>query len=97
MPKRDRPIVLYPAYFDLRRSRDAGRRVARKVAVDAPTVEEIAAAARSLGLEPEVESGKAHPTTPHRRDGRVLVKSEFFKTSVVKRIAEKIKAQRSEA
>ena len=50
MPKGNRPIVLYPAYFDLGRSRAAGRRVAKKWAVESPTVEEIASAAKALGL-----------------------------------------------
>ena len=90
----DRPTVLYPAYFDLGRSRDEGRRVAKKLAVESPTTEEIAKAARALGLAPEIEATKAHPVTPWKREGRVLVKSDFFKTSVVRRVAEKVKAGR---
>src|SRR2546427_149218 len=38
MPKGDRPIVLYPAYFDLGRTRDQGRRVAQRV-LDARVVD----------------------------------------------------------
>ncbi|OGS48553.1 MAG: hypothetical protein A3K68_00050 [Euryarchaeota archaeon RBG_16_68_13] len=94
MPKGDRPIVLYPAYFDLARSRDEGRRVAKRVAVESPTVEEIAAAAKALGLAPQLEEDKAHSTTPWRKEGRVLVKADFYKTSVVRKVAEKIKASR---
>ncbi|TLZ75400.1 MAG: hypothetical protein E6K14_00990 [Methanobacteriota archaeon] len=56
MPKGDRPIVLYPAYFDLGRSRDDGRRVAKRWAVESPTVQEIATAAKALGLEPRTIS-----------------------------------------
>ncbi len=91
---KDGPIVLYPAYFDLGRSREEGRRVAKKLAVEAPTAEEIAKAARALGLTPEVEAGKAHPATPWKREGRVLVRSDYFKTSVLRRVAEKVKAGR---
>ena len=90
----DRPIVLYPAYFDLGRSREEGRRVARKFAVESPTAEEIAKAARALGLAPEIELSSAHSTTPWKKEGRVLVKSEYFKTSILRRIAEKLKASR---
>ena len=93
MPK-DGPVVLYPAYFDLGRSREEGRRVAKKLSVDAPTAEEIAKASRALGLTPEVEPGKAHPSTPWKREGRVLVRSDYFKTSVLRRVAEKVKAGR---
>lgn len=94
MPKGDRPIVLYPAYFDLARSRDGGRRVAKRWAVESPTVQEIAAAAKALGLTPTLEEGKAFPSSPWRREGRVLVRADYYKTSVIRKIAERIKASR---
>jgi len=93
MPKRD-SIVLWPAYFDARRSREEGRRVSKKLAVENPTAQEIAAAARSLGLNPEIEEAKSFPATPWRKEGRVRVKADYYKTSAVKRIAEKLKAAR---
>ncbi|HEY7588260.1 MAG TPA: signal recognition particle subunit SRP19/SEC65 family protein [Thermoplasmata archaeon] len=94
MPRGDKPLVLYPAYFDLGRSRDRGRRVAKKWAVDAPTIEEIVAAAKALGLDPQIEPGKAHSATPWRREGRVLVRADFYKTSVVQKVAQRLKASR---
>ncbi len=94
MPKGERPIVLYPAYFDLGRTRARGRRVAKKWAVDSPTLEELTAAAKALGLEPEVESGKAFPSSPWRHEGRVLVRADYFKTSILQKVAQKIKASR---
>jgi len=94
VPKGDRPIVLYPAYFDLARTRDEGRRVAKKWAVESPTAEEIAAAAKALGLEPTVEEDHAFPSTPWKKDGRVLVRADYFKTSVVRKVAERIKTSR---
>ncbi len=94
MPKRDRPVILYPAYFDLSRSRQRGRRVAKRWAVEGPTVQEIAAAARALGLDPQIEEDKAFSSTPWRREGRVLVRADYYKTSVVRRIAERMKTSR---
>ncbi len=94
MPKGDRPIVLYPAYFDLARTRDRGRRVAKKWAVDSPTVEEIAKAAKALGLEPQIEADKAYPTSPWRKEGRVLVRADYFKTSILQKVAQRIKGSR---
>ena len=94
MPKGDRPIVLYPAYFDLGRSRDQGRRVAKKWAVETPTVEEVAAAAKALGLHPQVEDDRAFPSTPWRKEGRVLVRADYFKTSILQKVAQKIKGSR---
>jgi signal recognition particle subunit SRP19 len=94
MPKEDRPIVLYPAYFDLGRSRTEGRRVAKRWAVESPTAQEVATAAKALGLEPEVEEGKAFPSTPWRKEGRVLVRADYFKTSVLHKVAKHIKESR---
>ncbi len=94
MPKGDRPIVLYPAYFDLGRSREEGRRVAKKFAIESPTVEEIAAAAKALGLQPQVEEGKGFPSTPWRKEGRVLVRADYFKTSILRKVAERMKSSR---
>src|SRR5437899_3661475 len=68
MPKGDRPIVLDPAYFDLGRTRDQGRRVAKRWAVESPTAHEVNAAANALGQQPEIEEGKAFPSTPRRKE-----------------------------
>ncbi len=95
MAKKERPIILYPAYFDLGRSRAAGRRVAKKWAVESPTVEEVVAAAKALGLEPQVDAEKAFPTSHWRHEGRVLVRADYFKTSVVAKVAQRIKQKRS--
>ncbi len=95
MAKKERPIILYPAYFDLGRSRAAGRRVAKKWAVESPTVEEVVAAAKALGLEPQVDAEKAFPTSHWRHEGRVLVRADYFKTSVVTKVAQRIKQKRS--
>ena len=94
MPKGDRPIVLYPAYFDAARSRAEGRRVPKKASVDLPTVEQIAAAAKALGLQPTIEEGKAFPSSPWKREGRVLVRADYYKTSVVKKVGERLRASR---
>ena len=90
----DRPIVLYPAYFDLKRSRQEGRRVPKSLAVDGPTAEEIEKAAKALGLSPKVEPDTAFPSSHWRKEGRVLVKAEYYKTSVIKKVAERIKGAR---
>jgi signal recognition particle subunit SRP19 len=94
MPKDERPIVLYPAYFDLGRSRTEGRRVAKRWAVESPTAQEVATAAKALGLKPEVEEGKAFPSTPWRKEGRVLVRADYFKTSILHKVAKHIKESR---
>lgn len=93
--KEKRPLVLYPAYFDAERSREEGRRVARKTAVHAPTAEEIAEAASALGLKSKLEADRAHPSAPWKRGGRVLVSGNYFKTGVVRKVGERIRESRA--
>lgn len=64
--------------------------------MSSPKVEELHAAARALGLQSVIDPERAHPTTPWQKEGRVLIQGNFVKTSVVRRIAEKVKAARGE-
>lgn len=66
---------LYPLYFDARRTRAEGRRVASQLAVENPLAREIADAVWSLNLQLAIEPEKTHPkdwANPGRI--RVLVK-----------------------
>lgn len=96
MAKKDKPMVLYPAYFDSGRSRDEGRRVHKNLAVPTPKVEELHAAARALGLLSVIDPDRAHPSTPWQKEGRVLIQGNFVKSSVLRKIAEKVKTVRSQ-
>lgn len=52
---------LYPLYFDARRSRRQGRRVARDLAVGDPLAVDLAQACARLGLAVRLEPEKRHP------------------------------------
>ena len=47
--------VVYPAYFDADRSRSEGRRVPMDLAVEEPTVGEIAKAVQQVGYDAVIE------------------------------------------
>lgn len=95
MAKKDKPIVLYPAYFDSGRSRDEGRRVPRNLAIPGPKVEEVHQAAKTLGLQAIIDPDRSHPSTPSQKEGRVLIQGNFVKSSVVRKIAENLKSTRA--
>ncbi len=84
-------IVLWPIYFDRARSRSNGRRVPKKVAVNSPTVEDIAIAAKRLRLAPLVEPEKAHPRYWWRKNGRVLVNPTTRKEVILYSVARAMK------
>jgi len=88
-------IIIYPAYFDSNRSRKEGRKVSKKEAVSSPTIEELMNAVRELGLKWELQDERAHPSTPWKKEGRILIADDEPKTRVLKRIATLLKSYRS--
>ena len=96
MAKKDKPLVLYPVYFDSGHSRDEGRRVPKNLAMPSPKVEEVHAAARALGLQSVIDPDRAHPSSHWEKDGRVLITGNLVKSSLLRKVAEKMKATRAE-
>jgi signal recognition particle subunit SRP19 len=87
--------VLWPAYFDVRLSREEGRMVPKSTAVDDPKCEEIVSALRKLGMEGKLEEGKAFPREWHKARGRVVVGKTTAKRELLKRVATELKRARS--
>ena len=79
--------VVWPVYFDKSVSRLDGRKVSKKLAVEKPSIENIAKAAKSLGLHPVLEKFTAHPSHPFRREGRILVDKKDAKNKLLVQIA----------
>jgi signal recognition particle subunit SRP19 len=65
--------MLYPIYFDVSASRNCGRRVSVKRAVENPLAHKIAEACTDLGLSTVFEPGKTHPKD-WANPGRVRVR-----------------------
>lgn len=87
----EKAIVLWPSYFDLRVSREGGRRVPRRDAVEAPTAGMLFESVKALGLDCILELDKAYPRFWHRREGRVLVEPKLTKKELVSKVAERLK------
>lgn len=83
-------IVLWPLYFDASLSRVKGRKVPKKYAIENPTAENIAKAAKSLGLNPELQPHASHPATSWKTDGRVLVDKKGSKSKLLLQIANRM-------
>ena len=66
--------VIWPAALDVNLSRAEGRRVSLDLAVEDPTVEEIAKAVQQVGYDAVVEREKRYPREYETR-GRVLVQN----------------------
>ncbi|MFX1577200.1 MAG: signal recognition particle subunit SRP19/SEC65 family protein [Promethearchaeota archaeon] len=84
---------IYPAYFEANRSRQAGRRVPKKLALTAVSTSMITKAAQRLGLEFTVESKARYPASWWGTSGVVLIKKpeNQTKTQILKEIAKIMK------
>lgn len=89
-------LVIWPVYIDQTKSRSSGRIISRKSAIKEPQLNEIKEAARQLGLNPEVETGKAYPKSWWEVSGRVLVDDKGPKSIIAKQIASSIKKMRGQ-
>lgn len=88
--RNEQKYIVYPLYFDSSLTRLNGRKLGKKSAVVKPTAEAIAKAAGSLGLHPHLEKDRAHPSTPWRKEGRVIVDKKGPKTILLKQIANRL-------
>lgn len=66
--------VIWPAALDAELTRSAGRRVSLDLAVDRPTVDEIAKAVQQVGYDAKIERDKTYPREYEQR-GRVVVRN----------------------
>jgi signal recognition particle subunit SEC65 len=76
-------VVIWPGYFDQRRSRRSGRRVSVDAAVAKPDMDGLVWAARSLGLKKmKREDDISHPQRPHAKEGRLWVSAKGAAESI---------------
>lgn len=82
--------VIYPCYFDKRRSVKEGRRVPTDMAVDNPLAITLAEACDSLGYQSSVELVKGHPQD-WANLGRIRVNTKDPKRTLYPKIAKYLK------
>ena len=88
--------VIWPAYIDSELSRAEGRRVPKDLAVEEPTVEEIAKAVQQIGYDAIVERDKAYSREQWLERGRVVVRGadDSSKNDLVQAVAAYVVAMR---
>ncbi|MHA1264486.1 MAG: signal recognition particle subunit SRP19/SEC65 family protein [Candidatus Helarchaeota archaeon] len=87
---------IYPVYFDSKRSWKQGRRVKKKLAVEAPTIQELAQAAAMLDLPMEVNLEVKYPRFWWLPSGRLQIKKQegMNKNKLIKKLAIQLKKVR---
>ena len=82
--------VVWPVYFDKSVSKLGGRKVSKKHAIEKPSIENIAKAAKSLGFHPVLEKNCAHPSKHWKKEGRVLIDKIGSKSKMLVQIANRM-------
>jgi signal recognition particle subunit SRP19 len=95
MRKQDKAII-WPAYFDLAKTRSKGRRVPKNLAVQSPKITEIQEAAVMLGLKHEVIADKGYSKAPWLKTGMLLVEKKGSKEQTIARLAKQLLKTRNE-
>jgi len=92
-------LVLYPIYFDSRRTRAQGRRVKAAQAVAAPTAKAVFEAAKAAGLSPVLEDEHHPPSSWFERSGRILLPASSVgsKGEAIAKVAAKLPAAHAAA
>jgi signal recognition particle subunit SRP19 len=82
--------VVYPVYFDKTLAKSEGRKVSFKNAIEKPTIESIAKAAKSLGLNPVIEKESSHPLRHWKKEGRILIDKKDTKIKLLRQISNRL-------
>ena len=83
-------ILLWSSYFDSTKTRTDGRRISKNLAISSPKIEELQRAAKRLGLQPEVNFEAAHPSSPWRKTGFLVLPKTESKTQTIKKVAKEL-------
>ena len=95
MRKQDK-IIIWPAYFDLTKTRKEGRRVPKSLAVQHPKILEVQEAAQKMRLDLEVVADKGYSKTPWSKTGMLLIEKKGSKEQIINRIAKQLLKTRNE-
>ena len=88
----DKKLIIWPLYFDAKKSRNEGRRVSKNLSVENPSLELIAKAAIKAGYNNiEVDKDSRHPATWFEYKGRIVVYSNESKQKVLRKIGTALK------
>ena len=95
--RKQEKVIIWPAYFDLAKSREDGRRVPRSMAVASPKIAEVKEAAQKLSLACEVFPEAGYPKESWLKTGMMLVEKKGSKNRTITLIAKQLSIMRSAA
>ena len=86
----DKPIVIYPEYFDFSLKRSEGRKVPVNISVKRPNVDELYSITKDIGTKVK-KSPKSHPSNWAAELGSITLFYEGKKMELLHRIGQELK------
>ncbi len=86
----DKPIVLYPEYFDFNLKRSEGRKVPINISVKKPNVDELYSITKIIGTK-VTKSSKSHPSNWSAELGSINLFYEGKKMDLLHKIGKELK------
>ena len=86
----DKPIVLYPEYFDFNLKRSAGRKIPINISVKKPNVDELYSITKDIGTEVK-KSSKSHPSNWSAEQGSINLFYDGKKMELLHKIGKELK------
>ncbi len=88
-------LIIWPTYFDFTKTRKEGRKIGRNLAIERPTVEELARAAEMLAIPFKIDKSAAYPGAWWEKSGRLFVGKTMSKNKILVSIAKNLKKLRT--
>ena len=86
----DKPLVIYPEYFDFNLKRSEGRKVPVNISVKRPNVDELYSITKDIGSDVK-KSSKSHPSNWSAEQGIINLFYEGKKMELLHKIGKELK------
>ena len=86
----DKPLVIYPEYFDFNLKRSEGRKVPVNISVKRPNIDELYSITKDIGTEVK-KSSKSHPSNWSSESGSINLFYEGKKMHLLHKIGKELK------
>ena len=93
--KLHRKMVVWPSNLDSTKTRRSGRKLPKSHSVQAPRLEELNEAAKTLSIDHEIVVSKSRPSTWWEKGGYLVVAKSTPKSAVIHSLASEVRKLRA--
>ena len=86
----DKPLVIYPEYFDFNLKSSEGRKVPANISVKRPNIDELYSIIKDIGTDVK-KSSKSHPSNWSAEQGSINLFYEGKKMELLHKIGKELK------